>query len=354
MYRLTEPSSWWETDGVPRNTSTYDAHRDRRRAQRTGRPRATWRRAGCKRAGPRAAPRRRRRLRHRGDVSRASRSRPPPTSTASSSPEIVRDLEPGATTASRCSPRNPSSFTPFPDGRSLLMGPDAELTRSEIAKFSTRDAERVSEVRGDAGAAWPRSSSPRSAMTPPDLLRPAPRRPPDAALARTRVPAAGRRRRRRRSRSSTGPARPILDRWFESEELKATLATDAIIGAMASPSMPGTGYVLFHHVMGEADGGARRVGLHARRHGRARRRRWRAAARDLGAEIRCDAEVARILVRDGRAVGVALASGDEFHARDRGQQRRRPRDLPAAARPGTRCPGLRRRRSSASATRARR
>src|SRR2546429_8963989 len=52
----------------------------------------------------------------------------------------------------------------------------------------------------------------------------------------------------------TGAARPILDRWFESEELKGTLATDAIIGAMASPAMPGTAYVLFHHVMGEAGG----------------------------------------------------------------------------------------------------
>ena len=52
----------------------------------------------------------------------------------------------------------------------------------------------------------------------------------------------------------TGAARPILDRWFESEELKATLATDAIIGAFAAPSMPGTAYVLFHHVMGETNG----------------------------------------------------------------------------------------------------
>src|SRR5437879_5721528 len=52
----------------------------------------------------------------------------------------------------------------------------------------------------------------------------------------------------------TGAARPILDRWFESEELKIALATDAIIGAMASPSMPGTAYVLFHHVMGECNG----------------------------------------------------------------------------------------------------
>ena len=52
----------------------------------------------------------------------------------------------------------------------------------------------------------------------------------------------------------TGAARPILDRWFESDELKATLTTDAVIGAFAAPSMPGTAYVLFHHVMGECNG----------------------------------------------------------------------------------------------------
>ncbi len=52
----------------------------------------------------------------------------------------------------------------------------------------------------------------------------------------------------------TGAARPILDRWFESEELKGTIATDAIIGAFMAPSMPGTAYVLFHHVMGETNG----------------------------------------------------------------------------------------------------
>src|SRR5215510_9941357 len=39
-------------------------------------------------------------------------------------------------------PRNPSSFTPYPDGRSLLLGPDPALNHREISKFSTRDAER--------------------------------------------------------------------------------------------------------------------------------------------------------------------------------------------------------------------
>src|SRR5438045_7978442 len=111
----------------------------------------------------------------------------------------------------------------------------------------------------------------------------------------------------------TGAARPILDRWFESEQLKGTLATDAIIGAMASPSVPGTAYVLFHHVMGEA-GGTRGVWAYMRGGMGGITQALAGAARDLGAAIRCHAEVARILVEDGRADGVALASGDEFRA----------------------------------------
>jgi phytoene dehydrogenase-like protein len=111
----------------------------------------------------------------------------------------------------------------------------------------------------------------------------------------------------------TGAARTVLDRWFESEELKATLATDAIIGAMASPSMPGTAYVLFHHVMGETDG-KRGVWGYVRGGMGGLTQALASAARAHGAIIRCEAEVARVLVRDGRVTGVALASGEEFSA----------------------------------------
>ena len=101
----------------------------------------------------------------------------------------------------------------------------------------------------------------------------------------------GHRRARRRSRSSTGAATPILDRWFESEQLKVTLATDAIIGAMASPSMPGTAYVLFHHVMGECDG-VRGVWGYVRGGMGGISNAIASAAREHGAEIRTNAEVA--------------------------------------------------------------
>ncbi|HYR97814.1 MAG TPA: NAD(P)/FAD-dependent oxidoreductase, partial [Gemmatimonadales bacterium] len=57
-------------------------------------------------------------------------------------PEIIRDLE-LARHGFELLPRSPSSFTPFPDGRFLLMGPDKELTRQQVAKFSARDAEAL-------------------------------------------------------------------------------------------------------------------------------------------------------------------------------------------------------------------
>jgi phytoene dehydrogenase-like protein len=224
--------------------------------------------------------------------------------------DIVRDLR-LADHGYQVLARNPSSFTPFPDGRSLMMGADADLTRREIAKFSRRDAEqypkyeamleRVAEV-----------IEPTLTMTPPNVLRPR-ARDLGTLLTLGRAfrrlgPSAG-----EAVEMLTGAARTILDRWFESEELKATLATDAIIGAMASPSMPGTAYVLFHHVMGETDG-KRGVWGYVRGGMGGLTQALAAAARKLGVTIRCEAEVAHIRVRDGAAVGVALASGDEFDA----------------------------------------
>src|SRR5207244_1187278 len=110
-----------------------------------------------------------------------------------------------------------------------------------------------------------------------------------------------------------GAARPILDRWFESEQLKATLATDAVIGAMAAPSMPGTAYVLFHHVMGETNGkrgvwGYVRGGMGGLTQALAK------AARGLGVDIRCNAEVSKIQTNGDAVRGVALADGSELDA----------------------------------------
>jgi phytoene dehydrogenase-like protein len=225
-------------------------------------------------------------------------------------PEIVRDLR-LADHGYHVLPRDPSSFTPFPDGRSLTMGSDRALTLKEIAKFSTRDAERYPDYETMLERVAD-LVEPTLTIRAPDLVR------PGLSDLRTLF-ALGRGFRRLGGRAAeavdilVGAARPILDRWFESEQLKATLATDAIIGAMASPSMPGTAYVLFHHVMGETNG-QRGVWGYVRGGMGGLTLALAAAARARGADIRCGAEVARILVRDGRVTGVALASGDEFQA----------------------------------------
>jgi phytoene dehydrogenase-like protein len=226
-------------------------------------------------------------------------------------PEIIRDLrlkDYGYDIVER----DPSSFSPFADGRYLMLGPDHEMNVREIAKFSAKDAQNFPEYE----RMLERVASvvePTLVLKPPDLVHP-------GIGDLLRMAPMGRAMQKLGAAMSeaievlTGPARPILDRWFESEELKATLATDAIIGAFASPSMPGTAYVLFHHVMGETNG-KRGVWAYVKGGMGGLTQAIARAAKDLGVEIRTEAEVARIVMKDNAVTGVALTNGDEFRAR---------------------------------------
>ncbi len=111
-----------------------------------------------------------------------------------------------------------------------------------------------------------------------------------------------------------GSARTILDRRFESDVLKATLATDAIIGTFQPISAPGTAYVLLHHVMGSA-GGARGVWGYVEGGMGALTRAMGESAAERGVEILTDAPVSKIDVAEGKAVGVDLEDGRRFTAR---------------------------------------
>src|SRR5262245_40179101 len=225
-------------------------------------------------------------------------------------PEIIRDLELKRHGFAMI-PRSPSSFTPLPDGRHLLMGPDKEMTHREVAKFSRKDAENLPrfEAMLERVAAF---LEPMLVETP---LNPWSNSPGNLMkLAQTawdfrKLGVDG----QRAIEILTGAANPILDRWFESEEVKTTISTDAIIGAMATPSMPGTAYVLFHHVMGECDG-VRGVWGYVRGGMGALSNAIAVAAKERGAEIKINTPVSRILVEDGRANGVALVNGDEYRA----------------------------------------
>jgi len=211
----------------------------------------------------------------------------------------------------RLLPRDPSSFTPLPDGRGLLLGPDPALCRREIERFSARDAAahpRYEQLLDRAARAF----EPLLDAPPPDPARLRARDLP--VLARLARGAVGLRRDLARvARLLLAPARDTLTAWFESEPLRATLATDALIGAWAAPSTPGTGYVLFHHVMGET-GGARGVWAYVAGGMGALADAIADAARAAGAEIRTGAAVASIDVHGGRARGVTLADGSSLEA----------------------------------------
>ncbi|XP_061315007.1 pyridine nucleotide-disulfide oxidoreductase domain-containing protein 2 isoform X2 [Pezoporus flaviventris] len=224
----------------------------------------------------------------------------------------------------RVLPRDPYSFTPLlEDGsppRSLLLGNNRAQTQQQIAQFSQKDAQAYPEYEAfmeslvsaldpllDAapvdtaalgqGSLLQRLSALRSLWP---LLR--------AGLALGRqLP--------RYYEVLTAPISKILDQWFESEPLKATLATDAVIGAMASPHTPGSGYVLLHHVMGELEGrrgawGYVSGGMGALSHAIAH------AAAARGAHIFAEKAVSHVLLgRDGQAQGVVLQDGTEVRSK---------------------------------------
>ncbi|XP_043912759.1 pyridine nucleotide-disulfide oxidoreductase domain-containing protein 2 isoform X2 [Protopterus annectens] len=113
----------------------------------------------------------------------------------------------------------------------------------------------------------------------------------------------------------TAPAAKILHRWFESEPLKATLATDAVIGAMISPQTPGSGYVLLHHVMGELEGHRAAWGYVEGGMGSVSMSIAKAAA-SHGASIFTEKPVDHILVgNNGKTNGVVLQDGTEVRSK---------------------------------------
>ncbi|MDQ6932567.1 MAG: NAD(P)/FAD-dependent oxidoreductase [Candidatus Eremiobacteraeota bacterium] len=225
-------------------------------------------------------------------------------------PEIIRDLR-LRNYGFEVLERNPASFSPFLDGRYLMLGGDLKTNRREIAKFSSKDAQNYPKYEAMLERV--------AAVVEPTLMRkPANTVRPSISDLLNMVKL-GRGLQKMGSGMGeaievlTGAARTILDRWFESEELKATLGTDAIIGAFSSPSMPGTAYVLFHHVMGETNG-KRGVWSYVKGGMGGLTQALAKAAVHLGVDIRTEAEVTKILVKRNSVKGVALTTGEEFRA----------------------------------------
>ena len=226
-------------------------------------------------------------------------------------PTIVKDLS-LERNGYKVHPMGPY-YQAFPEGGSLTIYEDPARTHEEMAKWSKKDADAYPKWN-----AWLEGLGdflgPLLTQVPPKVGS---RRPSDLAdLAKL---AWSKRDITVRStaditRLLTMSVADLLDDWFESPQIKGSLAVNGVIGTWAGPYEPGTAYVMAHHSIGDVgDGqmgswGYPEGGMGAVSDAIAR------SARSFGAEIRTNARVSKVLVRNGRVQGVALDNGDEIHA----------------------------------------
>jgi phytoene dehydrogenase-like protein len=225
-------------------------------------------------------------------------------------PEIIRDLD---------LPRHgleilplDGTFTPMPSGDYLWRMNDHGRTVREIRRHSRVDAEAYEEF-SKMMTPMCRFVKPILSMIPPDptTLRPKDLKQLHFLMQRFRDLSSDER--YTLIQLMTMSAADFLDQWFETDVLKATMSASGIIGTFLGIRSPGTAYVLLHHYMGEIDGAFRSWGFSRGGTG-AISNAIAAAAREAGVEIRTKAGVAKIIVKNGRACGVALQSGEELSA----------------------------------------
>ncbi len=225
-------------------------------------------------------------------------------------PDIIHDLE--LTKYGFMPLLMPSTFAPMENGDYLLMGQDRGENIQEIARHSKHDADAYDAFEHDILKVL-RIIKPLLDQVPPDIFS----NDPEELIA---LASLGRRFRDLEPkvlhdavRLLTGSAADFLDDYFESDILKGWLASASIIGTKVGPYSQGSGLVLLYHMLGEHDGVFGTWAFHKKGNGGFTQVLAR-AARAFGAEILLEAPVANVITKNGRATGVALADGSEYHA----------------------------------------
>ncbi len=216
-------------------------------------------------------------------------------------PEIVHDLE-LEKYGLEVYRRETAGFAPFSDGRSLMLFADATQTRTALTEFcrdTPDDVEAFFQFEADVEEAAEVLDR-FMIQSPPDASQ-LEQAFADAGIVSLYQQFIG------------GSVRDLLDARFQSEELKAVLATDGLIGTYGGVSTPGTAYVLLHHYLGRILGSRGSWGYVRGGMGRI----TQALATDLqahGGEIRRGSPVAKILIENGHAAGVQLETGEVIEA----------------------------------------
>jgi phytoene dehydrogenase-like protein len=226
-------------------------------------------------------------------------------------PEIIRDLNlPGH--GLEILPLE-STLTPMLNGDYLMRGPDHDETRRELYRHSPTDAEAYDEF-GKLMYQLAYAMKPILGLVPPDPTSLSPKELLSMARLGKHFRGLGSEQFYALWKLMTMSSSEFLDEWFETEPLKATMACSGIIGTFLGVRSPGTAYVLLHHYMGELDGAYRAWGFAKGGTGSVSES-IASAARHFGAEIRTEAPVEQVILKNGRAVGVALENGDEIGAK---------------------------------------
>jgi phytoene dehydrogenase-like protein len=224
-------------------------------------------------------------------------------------PEIIRELE----LRRHGLDMLPLDGTFTPLGDDYLWRPeDKTVCHREIARHSRADADAYVDFT-ETMAEMASFVKPLLGMTPPDPKAIDLRGALDALSLANQFRKLPRARQQLLVQLLSSSALDFVERWFETDALKATLASSGIIGTFLGVRSPTTAYVLLHHYMGEIDGTFRSWGLPKGGTG-AVSQAIAASAREAGAEVRVEASVARVRVENGRARGVVLENGDEIDA----------------------------------------
>jgi len=202
----------------------------------------------------------------------------------------------------------------FGDNDERLFGyNDGEAWNRELKRHSRHDADAMHRFQADL-TRYAQLIRKTLMRTPPDPTTFRPRDIMELLFFAKQFWALGEREIYEYIRFFTISAVEFLDDYFESDLIKAALASAGIIGTALGIHSPGSSYILLHHVMGDVDGsigawGLPRGGMGAISDSLA------GALKSYGGELRTSAGVKQILVENGKSVGVVLENGDEIRAR---------------------------------------
>jgi len=232
------------------------------------------------------------------------------TSTGPLLPQIVRDLQLERYGVEFIKPAV-RVFSPDANGRSLCLFEDPQRTTDELGRLSAGDAKSYPDFV-ETFARIGRSLAPLLTMTPPNIDKPAKSELWNLGKLGWGIRGLGRKDEYRLLRYGPMAVADLAAEWFETELLRATVAARGIFGAFAGPWSAGTSAGLL--LQAATDGHAIAPAAFLKGGMGALTQALAKAATEAGAEIRTNAEVASVSVRDGKATGVVLANGQEIPA----------------------------------------